>query len=74
MPINDDCSYPKIRKKNYFGKLVVVSHWSDFKLEDATKLGILNYIKDGYFYIADDSRGYRFCRLVSRQCIRAVVS
>lgn len=60
--------------KNYFGKLVVVAHWSDFKLEDATKLGILKDIRDGYFYVDGDSRGYRFCRLVSRQCIRADVS
>jgi hypothetical protein len=49
------------------GKLVVVSHWSDFKLEDATKLGILRKIKDGYFYIDNDSRGYRHCRKVSQK-------
>mgnify|MGYP001572394802 CR=1 FL=1 len=55
--------------KDCRGKLVVVAHWSDFKLEDATKLGILTHLKDGYFYILGDSRGYRYCRLVCQKQI-----
>ena len=50
----------------YIGKLVIVSHWSDFKLEDATKLGVLSEVRGEYFYIAGDARGYRHCRPVSR--------
>lgn len=50
--------------KNYCGKLVVVAHWADFKLEDATKLGILTHVEDGYFYVLGDLRGYRHCRMV----------
>jgi hypothetical protein len=56
-------------KQNLIGKLVVVSHWPDFKLEDATKLGVLREIKDGYFYINNDSRGYRYCRKVSQKLV-----
>lgn len=41
--------------QNYCGKLVVVAHWADFKLEDATKLGILNRVTD------------RYCRPVSQK-------
>lgn len=54
-------------KSNLIGRLVVVSHWRDAKLEDATKLGILQDIRDGYFYIQDDSRAYRHCRKVSQK-------
>ena len=52
------------------GKLVVVSHWSDAKLEDATKLGILYKVEDSYFYIDGDNRGYKYCRKVSQRPLR----
>ena len=51
----------------YIGKLVVVAHWSDFDLMDATKLGTLEKMEGGYFYIQGDSRGYRHCRPVSQK-------
>lgn len=55
--------------KKHIGKLVVVAHWQDFKLQDPTKLGILQCIVDGRFYIANDPRAYRHCRLVSQRRI-----
>lgn len=51
------------------GELVVVSHWIDFKMEDATKLGILRDVRDGHFYIEGDGRGYRHCRRVNSRCL-----
>ena len=56
--------------KNQIGKLVVVAHWSDFDLMDATKLGVLQRVHKGYFYIEDDVRGYRYCRPVSNLKLR----
>ena len=56
---------------DYIGRLVVVAHWSDFKLEDGTFLGILERIEDGYFYIVGSKRGFRYCRLVSKRRINA---
>ncbi len=51
--------------KPFIGKLVVVSHWHDFDLADAVKLGRLQEYRDGYFYIQGDKRGYKHCRPVS---------
>lgn len=60
-----------MKAKNLIGKLVVVSHWSDFDYPaDAVRLGRLRDIRDGYFYIDNLSRGYRYCRKVSRQNIK----
>lgn len=58
-------------KDSLIGKLVVVAHWSDFKLEDATVLGILSRIDSGgYFYIRGSARGYRYMRPVSNTTYR----
>ena len=53
--------------KNHIGELVVVAHWSDFQIEDATKLGVLRAIEGEHsdiFYVDGDQRGYRHCRSV----------
>jgi hypothetical protein len=54
------------------GKLVVVTHWRDFQLEDATKLGILKKIENDYFYIIDDARGYKYCRVVKENTLEFI--
>lgn len=59
-------------RKSDIGKLVVVAQWGDFKLEDSTKLGILERIEANYFYIVGDHRGYRHCRLVSNRIPKAI--
>jgi len=51
------------------GKLVVVAHWSDFKLEDATQLGIFEKFENHHFYIVGSNRGWRHCRRVSQKRI-----
>jgi len=50
--------------EEWIGRLVVVAHWSDFQLEDETRLGILRGVRSGYFYIDGSERGYRHCRVV----------
>jgi hypothetical protein len=53
------------------GSLVVVSHWRDFYyLYDAVKLGQFEEYRDGYWYIIDDERGYRYCRKVSNREVK----
>jgi len=53
------------------GSLVVVSHWSDFDFPmDAVFLGRFAEYKDGYFYIQEQQRGFKYCRKVSRQKIK----
>lgn len=52
--------------KNYIGKLVVLSHWSDFDLNDEVRLGILDRVEGNYFYISGSNRGYRYCRSVGK--------
>lgn len=54
----------KVVIEGLIGELVVVSHWQDFKLEDATVLGILREYRDGYFYVVGSRRGFRHCRKV----------
>lgn len=50
------------------GDLVVVSHWSDFDWpSDAVELGILSNVKDGYYYINNNMRGYKHCKVVHRK-------
>ena len=56
----------------YIGKLVVVAHWGDFKLEDATRLGVLREVENGYFYVNGDNRGYRHCRPVSQRRLHSL--
>jgi hypothetical protein len=50
---------------NVIRRLVVVAHYVDFDLMDATILGRLEKVKEGYFYLHGSNRGYRHCRLVS---------
>lgn len=52
--------------KTQIGKLVCVAHWSDFDMMDATQLGVLREVRDGYFYIDDNMRGFRYCREVGK--------
>jgi len=43
-----------------YGELVVVAHWDDFQIEDATVLGRFSHRdSDGYFYIDGSQRGWR---------------
>ena len=49
------------------GDLVVVSHWRDFDTRDAVAVGRFDYWKDGYFYIQESMRGYKFCRRVVKR-------
>jgi hypothetical protein len=45
------------------GELVVVAHWEDFQLEDATVLGRFSHRdSDGYFYIDGSQRGWRYLK------------
>lgn len=49
-----------------YNDLVVVSHWSDFDLNDAVFLGKFKECRGGYFYIQNSGRGFKYCRKVSR--------
>ena len=49
------------------GDLCIFAHWSDMKSEDATFIGILDYIEGDYYYARGSSRGFRYIRKLARR-------
>lgn len=57
--------------KLQIGEMVVVAHWSDFDMQDAVMLGILQEITpQNRFIIAGHARHWRYCRKVSREVFK----
>lgn len=53
-----------VEQKLNLGDLVVVAHFSDFDLMDATHLGKFAGYVGGSFFIEGHERGYKYCRKV----------
>lgn len=53
------------------GDLIVVAHWSNFDMADGSvRVGSFEKYEQGYWYIKESMRGYRYARAVSNKNIR----